>query len=58
MLTTKQAAARLGISESRIRQYIGEGRLRATLFGRAHQIAERDLARFDKPVMGRPKKNR
>jgi excisionase family DNA binding protein len=56
VLTTKQAAERLGISESRIRQYIAAGKLKATAFGRSHQITERDLAKFKRPAMGRPRK--
>ena len=44
MLTTTQAAKRLGVSERRVRQYIEDGRLAATLMGKTWIIQEQALA--------------
>jgi excisionase family DNA binding protein len=62
MLTTKQAAAILHVNDSRIRQLIKEGRIKATRFGeRSWMIDEADLTEYRKtppPKMGRPRKDR
>ncbi len=43
-LTTQQAAHELGVTDSRIRQFIRNGQLRSIKFGRhAHMIDPRDL---------------
>lgn len=57
--TTDEAAAYLGVSASRIRQYIAEERLPSEKYGRDHMIRERDLvyfARSGKKKRGRPPK--
>jgi site-specific DNA-methyltransferase (adenine-specific) len=57
--TTDEAATYLGVSTSRIRQYIAEQRLPSEKYGRDHMIKERDLANFSnsgKKKRGRPPK--
>ena len=56
LLTTKQAAEKLGVDESTVRRLILDGKIPATKFGRAHQISDRDLAKFKRPAMGRPQR--
>jgi excisionase family DNA binding protein len=45
-LTTKTAALLLGLTVTRIHQFIRDGRLRSTKFGKAHQINIADLEEF------------
>lgn len=56
MLTTEQAADRLGITPARVRVLIREGRLPAQSFGRAHMIDEGDLKLVEDRKPGRPPK--
>jgi excisionase family DNA binding protein len=57
LLTTQQAAERLGISQPRIYQLISEGRLPAQKIGRDYVIAEKDLKLAEnRPSPGRPPK--
>ena len=56
LLTTKQAAERLGISEGRVRTLIIAGRLPAEKFGKAHMIREQDLKLVSDRKPGRPAK--
>jgi len=53
-LTAKQAADLLGVNASRIRQFILEGRLPATKFGRAWMIEKKDLEKVKDRKPGRP----
>ena len=53
-LTTEQAAARLGVTPSRVRVLIRNGRLPAQKFGRAHVINEADLKLVAERPVGRP----
>lgn len=54
-LSTAEAAARLGVDPSRIRQLIAAGRLKAERFGRrAHMIEESELAHVTKLKPGWP----
>jgi excisionase family DNA binding protein len=53
-LTTEQAAARLGITPTRVRVLIRSGRLPAARFGRAHVINEEDLRFVANRKRGRP----
>ena len=55
-LTTKQAAEKLGVTESRIRQLIAEGRLTSEKLGHINVILEKDLAKISPRPIGRPKK--
>ncbi len=56
LLSTKEAAGRLGISPMRIRALISTGRLPSQLIGRDHVIKESDLALVAERKAGRPKK--
>lgn len=47
MISTLEAAKRLGVCDSMVRRLIREGRLKATRVGRAFVIAEKDLVRCD-----------
>jgi len=56
MLTTSEAAGRLGVSLRRVRQFIEEGRLPSQQFGRDHLIKETDLKLVADRKPGRPPK--
>jgi excisionase family DNA binding protein len=56
LLTTKQAAERLGVSIGRIHQLINEGRLPAEKLGRDYVIREEDLKLVEDRKVGRPPK--
>ncbi len=62
LLTTKEAAQILSVSSARVRQWIGESRLRAEKLGRDHLIEKAEIERFKKngrrsgPRGGRPKR--
>jgi site-specific DNA-methyltransferase (adenine-specific) len=59
LLTTEDAAKYLGVTPSRVRQFIIEHRLRSEKFGRDHLIQDKELQRFardGKKPRGRPKK--
>jgi excisionase family DNA binding protein len=45
-MTTREAAKRLGVNDSRIRQFIKDGRLKAKKMGHINVIHEPDLARL------------
>ena len=55
-LTTKQAAAKLGITPRRVVALVTAGRLPATKFGRDYMIKEADLKLVEVRNVGRPKK--
>ncbi len=56
ILTVKQAAQILKISDRRVRQLILEGRLPATKFANAWMIKKKDLEKVQDRKPGRPKK--
>jgi excisionase family DNA binding protein len=56
LLTTQQAAERLGITDSRVRQLILEGKLPAKKFGRSNMIRASDLKAVEGIKRGRPPK--
>jgi excisionase family DNA binding protein len=56
LLTTQQAAERLRLTDSRVRQLILEGRLPAQKFGHLNMIREKDLAVVADIKRGRPPK--
>jgi excisionase family DNA binding protein len=55
LLTTRQAAAALQVSEQRVRALISAGRLKSTLFGGSHAIRQADLAALADRKPGRPR---
>jgi excisionase family DNA binding protein len=55
-LTTAQAAARLGVNASRVRQMILAGQLKARKQGRDWLIDERSLGAVAGRKVGRPRK--
>ena len=57
ILTTKEAAERLGVTTGRVRAMIAAGRLRAQKFGRDHQIRDADLEPVLERHIGRPALN-
>jgi excisionase family DNA binding protein len=56
LLTTGQAAERLGVSERRVRAMIKAGRLPSQRIGRDHLIREEDLKLVANRKPGRPRK--
>jgi excisionase family DNA binding protein len=56
LLTTQQAAEKLGISDARVRQLILEGRLPAEKLGRDLFIEESNLRLVSERKLGRPRK--
>lgn len=57
LLTTEEAAARLGVTPARVRQMILSGQLPARKFAKVHMIDARDLELIkDRPKAGRPPK--
>lgn len=56
-LTTQQAAAKLGVTVSRVRQLVLNGRLPAEKFGRDLVIKESDLKLVEDRRPGRPPKH-
>jgi excisionase family DNA binding protein len=56
MLTTKEVAERLKVSQSRVRALIKAGRLPSQQFGRDHLIRETDLMLVENRKPGRPPK--
>jgi excisionase family DNA binding protein len=56
ILTSAQAAERLGISVRRVQQLVKDGRLPAELFGGSLMIKEEDLKLVENRKVGRPRK--
>jgi excisionase family DNA binding protein len=56
ILTTAQAAERLGVSPRRVQQLVKDGRLPAGQFGGALMIKEEDLKLVENRKVGRPPK--
>lgn len=54
-LTTKEAGERLDISPQRVLQLIHDGRLPATMFGKAFMINAKDLHHVETRISGWPK---
>jgi excisionase family DNA binding protein len=55
-LTTAQAAAKLGVSQARVRAMIAARRLKATLYGKTWLTTEKDLEAVAIRKAGRPRK--
>jgi excisionase family DNA binding protein len=58
LLNTQEAAKKLGVNHSRVRQLISGGRLPAQKIGRDWIIKESDLKKVADRKPGRPRKNR
>jgi len=56
LLTTQEAAERLGVTAGRVRQMIVDGQLPATKLGRDNLIQEADLKLVEGRKVGRPPK--
>jgi excisionase family DNA binding protein len=56
-LTTVEAAAALGVTDSRVRQLILDGKLPAQKFGRSHMIKRSDLKNVEIGNRGRPRRS-
>jgi excisionase family DNA binding protein len=56
ILTTAEAAERLGISPRRVQQLVKDGRLPAEQFGGSLMIREEDLKLVENRKVGRPPK--
>lgn len=56
LLTTQQAAEKLGVTAGRVRQMIVDGQLPATKMGRDNFIKESDLRLVEHRKVGRPPK--
>ena len=58
-LTARQAAEKLGVNDSRIRQLIGTGKLPAEKYGNLWLVDEKDLELVrDRKPTGRPRKTK
>lgn len=57
LLTTPEAAERLGVTVTRVQQMIAAGRLPAEKMGRDYFIKEEDLKLVEDRKPGRPPKN-
>ena len=57
LLTTKEAAERLGITPRRVIAMIQAEQLPAEKFGRDYMIKEKDLKLVEDRKVGRPRKN-
>jgi excisionase family DNA binding protein len=58
LLTTAEVAKRLGVDQSRVRQFIANGQMPAIKKGRDWLIAESDLKAFKRLPKGSPGKPR
>lgn len=61
LLTTQQAAAELGVNDSRVRQLIRAGELKAQQYGRAYLLEEAEVKKLAGKIgnggkVGRPSK--
>lgn len=56
VITTAEAAKKLGVSVDRVQALIRDGRLPATRFGKAYAINEKDLVFVRTRKPGRPRK--
>ena len=54
LLTTQEAAMKLGVTAGRVRQMIVDGQLPATKMGRDNFIKESDLKLVENRKVGRP----
>jgi excisionase family DNA binding protein len=57
-ISTKQAAAKLGVTVMRVRQYIKAKKLKAQRLGREWMVSAASVAGFERPELGRPPKRK
>lgn len=53
-ITLAQAASRLGVAPSTLRNQVKAGRLRASLVGKTWTVTEREVERYRAESLGRP----
>jgi excisionase family DNA binding protein len=58
IISTAEAAKRLGVTDSRVRKMILSKRLKATKFGNVWMIDPKDLDALKDRKVGRPRKSR
>ena len=58
LLTTSEAAERLGVTRWRVSQLINDGRLKAEKYGQIYLISEKDLVTVAERKNGRPPKEK
>ena len=56
LISTKDAAARLGLSVRRVQDFLKDGRLPSQMIGGVYMINEKDLALVKDRKPGRPRK--
>lgn len=54
LLTTRQAAQRMGVSHGRVRQLVTQGRLPSVKVGRSRYVKSSDVDGFERRPVGRP----
>lgn len=54
LLTTKQAAERLAVSQQWVQALIGRGELKAEWFGKAYMLRASDVDKYERKPLGRP----
>ena len=56
LLTISQAAKLLKVTPAQVRFYVREKMLAGQMFGRTCVVRRADVEQFDRPAIGRPKK--
>jgi excisionase family DNA binding protein len=54
LLTTRQAALRMGVTHGRVRQLVTAGRLKSVKIGRSRYVQEAEVEAFERRPAGRP----
>jgi excisionase family DNA binding protein len=56
LLTSEEAANKLGVSKDRLYQYVKQGRLHADIFGNAYMFHVEDVEQFQRNPIGRTRR--